>query len=342
MLNDNTTNGYVIFDLLGVDLTIASQNITGIYKRVKDVFEADKPIIMAVDNIPPFAVTAKKVSNYYELVSEFYVFDINTNDILIIRPNSGTFTEVTITPSLLSGTKIADYSVGETSGSLYAPTQQTEINDSTASDHTTYSSDKINTLLSGKVDTGTVAVIDDLIPSTTTVFSSQKVIDGLTAYYDLTSDDIKNIVSLGFSTESSYSVGDYCIYGHKLYRFTSAKSAGAWDSTKVTLVNVGSELKVKQDSDVLNIESSFAANTSIVNAVSSLITQYGTRTMIFSFVITGYGWVSGMMSFHGGTQGGGYAIANNKGKGGNKPALYSLQYVNGTVTMGYPWEDPNS
>lgn len=252
MLNDNTTNGYVIFDLLGVDLTAASQNITGIYKRVKDVFEADKPIIMAVDNIPPFAVTAKKVSNYYELVSEFYVFDINTNDILIIRPNSGTFTEVTITPSLLSGTKIADYSVGETSGSLYAPTQQTEINDSTASDHTTYSSDKINTLLSGKVDTGTVAVIDDLIPSTTTVFSSQKVIDGLTDYYDLTASDIKNIVATGFSTESSYSVGDYCIYGSKLYRFTSVKTAGAWDSTKVTLVNVGSELKSKSNIKSVN------------------------------------------------------------------------------------------
>lgn len=341
MLNDNTTNGYVIFDLLGVDLSTASQNISGIYKRVKDVFEADKPIIMAVDNIPPFAVTAKKISNYYELVSEFYVFDINTNDILIIRPNSGTFTEVTITPSLLSGTKIADYTVGETEGSLYAPEQQSEINDSTASDHTTYSSDKINTLLSGKADTSDIPVLTDLIDdssiSESKVWSAQK-----TNYLSIRINNVRGDIADEFSLSTAYAVGDYVMYNNILYRFTSAKTAGAWDSTKVTAVKVGTELKDKQDSDVLNITNSFAANTSIVNAVGSLITQYGTRTMIFAFVITGYGWVNGMMTFYDNTQGGGYVVANNKGKGGNKPCMYSLQYVNGTVTMGYPWEDPNS
>ena len=253
MLNDNTTNGYVIFDLLGVDLTTASQNITGIYKRVKDVFEADKPIIMAVDNIPPFAVTAKKVSNYYELVSEFYVFDINTNDILIIRPNSGSFTEVTITPSLLSGTKIADYSVGDTSGSLYAPEQQTEINDNTASDHTTFSSDKINTLLSGKADTGDIPVLTDLIDDSSTdvnkVWSAYRTngdhvmmikVDEDIGYL---SDDLASV----FSTSANYDVGDYCLKDKLLYRFTSAKTAGAWDSTKVTSVKVGTELKALND-----------------------------------------------------------------------------------------------
>lgn len=249
MLNDNRTNGYVIFDLLGVDLTTASQNITGIYKRVKDVFEADKPIIMAVDNIPPFAVTAKKISNYYELVSEFYVFDINTNDILIIRPNSGTFTEVTITPSLLSGTKIADYSVGDTSGSLYAPEQQTEINDSTASDHTTYSSDKINTLLSGKADTGDIPVLTDLIDDTSTaedkVWSAYKTdgVSNMAIQNDENIGYLSDDLAPRFDLSANYAVGDYCLYNKILYRFTSAKSAGAWDSTKVTSVKVGTELK---------------------------------------------------------------------------------------------------
>lgn len=261
MLNDNTTNGYVIFDLLGVDLSTASQNISGIYKRVKDVFEADKPIIMAVDNIPPFAVTAKKISNYYELVSEFYVFDINTNDILIIRPNSGSFTEVTITPSLLSGTKIADYTVGETEGSLYAPEQQTEINDSTASDHTTYSSDKIDTLLSGKADTSDIPVLTDLIDDSSTdenkVWSAYKT-DGVSnmaiqndEYIGYLSDDLASV----FSTSTAYAVGDYCLYNKILYRFTSAKSAGAWDLTKVTAVKVTSMLP-KIYSDSLTTDSS--------------------------------------------------------------------------------------
>lgn len=287
MLNDNTTNGYVIFDLLGVDLTTASQNITGIYKRVKDVFEADKPIIMAVDNIPPFAVTAKKVSNYYELVSEFYVFDINTNDILIIRPNSGSFTEVTITPSLLSGTKIADYSVGDTSGSLYAPEQQTEINDSTASDHTTFSSDKINTLLSGKADTDDIPVLTDLIDDSSTseskVWSAYRTnSDHVTVtnhdeYIGNLSDDF----AAPFSTSTAYAVGDYVLYGKILYRFTSAKTAGAWDISKVTSVKVGNELKAKQD--ILSVESVTVTNNVVPYAGSFNAYKYGKLCIITGF-----------------------------------------------------------
>lgn len=46
-----------------------------------------------------------------------------------------------------------------------------------------------------------------------------------------------SLVGLGFSnfsTDSTYESGDIVVYGGELYKFTSSKSAGAWDSTKVT------------------------------------------------------------------------------------------------------------
>lgn len=44
--------------------------------------------------------------------------------------------------------------------------------------------------------------------------------------------------SQAFDATAAYSAGDYCIYENVLYRFTSAKSAGAWDSTIVSVVDL--------------------------------------------------------------------------------------------------------
>ena len=44
-----------------------------------------------------------------------------------------------------------------------------------------------------------------------------------------------------FDDTVSYAVGDLCIYENALYRFTTAKSAGAWDSTKVTATTLDAE-----------------------------------------------------------------------------------------------------
>lgn len=45
-----------------------------------------------------------------------------------------------------------------------------------------------------------------------------------------------------FSTEQDYIAGDYCIYENVLYQFDEDKTAGAWDSTKVTQTTVADEL----------------------------------------------------------------------------------------------------
>ena len=41
-----------------------------------------------------------------------------------------------------------------------------------------------------------------------------------------------------FSTTDAYAVGDIVTHEHGLYKFTSAHSAGAWNSSEVTEVNV--------------------------------------------------------------------------------------------------------
>lgn len=60
-------------------------------------------------------------------------------------------------------------------------------------------------------------------------------------------EDAVNMIAETFATNKAYAIGDYVVYnggsGRKLYKFTAAHSAGAWNSTQVTEVKVGSEIK---------------------------------------------------------------------------------------------------
>ncbi len=49
-------------------------------------------------------------------------------------------------------------------------------------------------------------------------------------------------ISDAFSEGRDYATGDYCIQSNTLYRFTSAKPAGAWDGTKAVPVTVMGEI----------------------------------------------------------------------------------------------------
>jgi hypothetical protein len=44
-----------------------------------------------------------------------------------------------------------------------------------------------------------------------------------------------------FSTSTAYAIGKYVTYQGQTYRFTAAKTAGAWDATKVTAVNLAGD-----------------------------------------------------------------------------------------------------
>ena len=200
---------------------------------------------------------------------------------------------------------------------------------------------KVLTVSSGAwaADYPGIDLIDDSTTSESKVWSSDKTADEIS--------DAAEAVNANFSdaydSTATYAVGDLCIYEGALYKCnTTISTAEDWTAAHWTATNIDSELATKQDSDILNIKTTFESGTGITSAIASLINTYGKKTMIYSAVITGYGWISGMMTFYDNSQGGGYVIANNKGKGGDNPVLYSVQYVNGTVTLGYPWVDPNS
>lgn len=66
-----------------------------------------------------------------------------------------------------------------------------------------------------------------------------------------------------FSDEQAYSKGDYVTYDGDLYRFTSNKSAGAWDSTRATQITVADELSVlPSKADKIQLAPEFSTSSS--------------------------------------------------------------------------------
>ena len=151
------SDGYVMIDMSDVDLTKSSQNIPGIYKRVLEVIDTNKLalIVNAGNNTPMAAVVHKKL-NYYKITTLLYIFTINTNDIVIVEESGEATVDVEIVPTLTEGTKIADFSIGAVEGELFAPPQQSEINDNVTAVNSTWSSSKISTELSGKANSADV------------------------------------------------------------------------------------------------------------------------------------------------------------------------------------------
>ena len=152
------TDGYIIIDLKGIDVSRASQSVPGLYEKVEPVLDANKLVIVNnAGNHTPLPGSCIKSSNYIRITTDIYIFTINSNNILIIEANGSSITvDVSIIPAYSEGTKIADFEINGQSGELYIPAYPDIINDSVASDHTVYSSDKVNTLLSGKADTSAI------------------------------------------------------------------------------------------------------------------------------------------------------------------------------------------
>lgn len=218
------SDGYVMIDMSDVDLTKSSQNIPGIYKRVLEVIDTNKLalIVNAGNNTPMAAVVHKKL-NYYKITTLLYIFTINTNDIVIVEESGEATVDVEIVPTLTEGTKIADFSIGAVEGELFAPPQQSEINDNVTAVNSTWSSSKINRELSAKADTSdlaavatsgaysdltgtpTIPVLTDLIDDTTTaqntVWSSDKTAAEIAAGAGVTIDDTTTSLTKTWSSD---------------------------------------------------------------------------------------------------------------------------------------------
>lgn len=154
------SDGYILIDMSEADITKTNQYIKGIYQRIVNVIDTNKLVLVInAGDLTPMAAVVTKTFNYYVITTQAYIFTINSNDIVIIEQAGEASVDVAIVPTLLDGVKIADYQVGVVSGSIYAPQQQSEINDSTTSTLTTWSSDKISTQLNTKADTADLAAV---------------------------------------------------------------------------------------------------------------------------------------------------------------------------------------
>ena len=157
-MNTYNSDGYILIDLKEADVTQTTQHISGLYNRVsEEVAKINKlAIVINAGNLTPLAAVVQKTLNYYVVTTSIYIFKINSNDILIIEEAGEVTVDVSIVPTLTEGVKVADFAIGTTEGSIYAPEFQTEINDSVTSDHLTWSSEKIDDQLDLKADTSDV------------------------------------------------------------------------------------------------------------------------------------------------------------------------------------------
>lgn len=150
-------------------------------------------------------------------------------------------------------------------------------------------------------------------------------------------DELKTNVYNNYSGSVAYILGDIVQYNGSVYKCIQTPPSAGYSPTGSPQYwenkNISAQLGSLQR--CMSIRETFAANTSITDAVGSIITKYGKNSMMGGFIITGYGFVHFSLSFSDDGQGGGYVVANNKGTGGNTPALYIIQYVNGVVTLGY-------
>ena len=160
-MNTYNSDGYILIDLKEADITQSTQHISGLYNRVaEEVAKINKlAIVINAGSLTPLAAVVQKTLNYYVVTTSIYIFKINSNDILIIEEAGEVTVDVSIVPTLTEGVKVADFAIGTTEGSIYAPEFQTEINDSVTSDHLTWSSEKIDDQLDLKADSADLAEV---------------------------------------------------------------------------------------------------------------------------------------------------------------------------------------
>ena len=254
------TDGYIIIDLKGIDVSRASQSVPGLYEKIEPVLDANKLVIVNnAGNHTPLPGSCIKSSNYIRITTDIYIFTINSNNILIIEANGSSITvDVSIIPAYSEGTKIADFEINGQSGELYIPAYPDIINDSVASDHTVYSSDKVNTLLSGKADTSA-------IPNKTSQLDNDS---GFITSSDIPAipDDLNDLSDVDISSASDAQVLTYDAISGKWVNATSP--SGVTELSQLSDVTIASA----SDGNVLTYDSTSGkwVNEAIPSGVTTL------------------------------------------------------------------------
>ena len=123
------------------------------------------------------------------------------------------------------------FTMRDMTGEVVALNQLTDVNISSPSDGQVLKYDSTNEEWVNDNDTGGTTVIAN--PSGTASENLTKLQVGDSIYDISTGGDGGILPAPLFSEETSYTNGDYVTYNGNTYRFTTDKSAGAWDSTKV-------------------------------------------------------------------------------------------------------------
>ena len=257
------SDGYILLDFTGVDITKTNQYLKGIYQRVINSIDTNKlALVINAGDLTPQAAIIHKRLNYYVITTSLYIFTVNSNDIIIIEQAGQSQVDVSIVPTLAEGVKVADFTIGAVEGSIYAPEFQTEINDNVTASNTTWSSNKISADLALKANTASLASVattgdyDDLIdkPSIPTKTS------------DLVNDS-------GFITSAQVpTIDDNAVASDKVWSSykTSAELGNKANSTNVyTKTEVDTALSFKADkSDILTANFWKTEQFNIANNVS--------------------------------------------------------------------------
>lgn len=257
------SDGYILLDFTGVDITKSNQYLKGIYQRVINSIDTNKlALVINAGDLTPQAAIIHKRLNFYVITTSLYIFTVNSNDIIIIEQAGEAQVDVSIVPTLTEGVKVADFTIGAVEGSIYAPEFQTEINDNVTASNTTWSSDKIDDELDLKADSSSLATVattgdyDDLLnkPSIPTKTS------------DLTNDS-------GFITSAQVpTIDDNAVASDKVWSSykTSAELGNKANRTDVyTKTEVDTALGAKQN---LTDNSLDTTNKTIVGAINELNT----------------------------------------------------------------------
>lgn len=129
-----------------------------------------------------------------------------------------------------------------------------------------------------------------------------------------------------FSTQNYYKV--YCYAYPITYDSKTAASGG----TDLSLVTTGEKYtwnNTVSKTDLVVTDSEYYGNgTTQAQAITSIITKYGKKTLIFKFIINGDAWYEGTITFYDNTQGGGYLIRNS-----TTPKLYAIAIQNDTAYL---------
>lgn len=115
--------------------------------------------------------------------------------------------------------------------------------------------------VSGSGVTGTMRIVDGVVSRTSTsatvdpgtlIPSIEDLLDAIEAAVESVPaeyDDVWTTFAPNFSSSTAYSKDQYVTYNGHLYRFTADHAAGSWDSSHVTAVNAGGELKKLNDGE---------------------------------------------------------------------------------------------